>query len=236
MKKVWLGFLIGLCLFVTFELGGLARDLADQNTGSRGMFAPGQVQPQLRVHRRCDVNFSITNWGFLGSQSWNLHESPGCLFCDHPNESVQAPSFEFPSNSGLEYLFEGALWVGGVVEGETLVTVGASGWWWIYEWAPASDIIEREWMGDQECLAVFTDTIVPPPLTETPESTDWDRREHRPLHVEVTQRSYSWQSPPFDDFVILDYTVRNTGDRSISQAYLGFFLDTDVLGLRESYY
>ena len=226
MKKTWLVFAAILLACVS---QCLARGMRCEEPSERRVVQRVSVEPQLRVHRRCNISLGITNWGFLGSEGRNLYESPGCLFCDDPGGSPFAPSFEFPSNSGLEHLYQGALWIGGVVEQETLVSVGAAGWWWVYEWAPASDIVEREWLGDQECLAVFTDTVVPPPLTETPESTDWDYREHKPLGVEVIQRSYSWQSPPFDDFVILDYTLRNIGSGSISQAYLGLYLDPDIL-------
>jgi hypothetical protein len=231
MKRIGLTFLVLFSLLVS---DSWAKGLMPRDDVGRfeSVAAPDSVEPQLRVHRRGNINFSVTNWGFLGSQTRDLYESPGCLFCDYPEERVNAPSFEFPSNSGLEYLFQGAFWIGGVVEGETLVSVGADGWFWIYELWPSSNINEREWLGDQECITSFADTFIRPKGNIPIDPPDyWEGRPHKPLNVEIIQRSYSWQSPPFDDFVILDYTIRNIGDKWISEAYVGFYLDTDIFAL-----
>ncbi|MGB2697865.1 MAG: FlgD immunoglobulin-like domain containing protein [Candidatus Zixiibacteriota bacterium] len=228
MKRIGLGFLI---LFTLLILDGWSKGLTPGDDVDRFKLesASNSVEPQLRVHRRGNINFSITNWGFLGSQMRDLYESPGCLFCDHPDREVHAPSFEFPSNSDLEYLFQGALWVGGVVEGETLVTVGADGWFWIYELWPSSNIKEREWLADQECITAFADTFIRPKGNIPIDPPDyWEGRPHKPLNVDIIQHSYSWQSSSFDNFIILDYTIRNIGDKLISDVYLGFYLDTDI--------
>jgi hypothetical protein len=234
MKRIGLAFLI---LFALLVLDSRAKGLTPGNDVSRFKSAASDyIKPQHRVHRRGNINFCISNWGYLGSMNRDIYESPGCLFCDYPNESVWAPSFEFPSNSGVEHLFQGALWIGGIVEGETLVTVGADGWQGFNELTPISEIIEQEWIGDQECSAIFTDTAVPPPYTYWSVAEDWDKREHQPLNIEVIQKSYSWQSPPYDDFVILDYTIKNVGNKIISDVYLGFYLDTDIFYRSENPY
>ncbi|MGB2697866.1 MAG: hypothetical protein WBD28_08430 [Candidatus Zixiibacteriota bacterium] len=210
-----------------------------------GRFKPAaasdSIEPQHRVHRRGNVNFCISNWGYLGSMNRDINESPGCLFCDHPDSEVHAPSFEFPAGSDLEYLFQGALWIGGVVEGETLVTVGADGWYWIYEFTSSSDIkesggIRQGGIHDQECISIFADTADPALPYQWWEFPGWDLRRHKPLNVEVTQKSYSWENPPYDDFIILDYTLKNIGDKLISNAYLGFYLDPDIFLLSENPY
>ena len=233
MKRTGLAFLI---LFALLVLDSRAKGLTPGNDLSRFKSAASDsVEPQHRVHRGGNINLCISNWGYLGSQTRRLYESTGCLFCDHPDSEVKAPSLEFPANSGLEYLYEGALWIGGVVEGETLVSVGAEGRWWCYEcyeMTPATEILERVWLGDQECITTFTDTFV--------HSGDiWnlpDNRLHIPLNVEIIQKSYSWALPPFVDFVILDYSIRNIGQKPISDIYLGFYMDVDIDRFSESRY
>ncbi len=92
---------------------------------------------QLRVHRVSNVNFSITNYGMFGSQGREEIDS----LTGEP-----APSCEFPAGSNLEYLFQGALWIGAVVERannpgvyDTLVSIGNDGWWGsIFEMYPAT--------------------------------------------------------------------------------------------------
>ena len=236
MKRIGLVFLV---LFPLLVSDSWAKGLTPGEDSDRlkSVSVLNSVVPQQRVHRRGNVNFCITNWGFLGSQIRDLRESPGCLFCDHPETEVVAPSFEFPANSDLEYLFQGALWVGGVVEGETLVTVGAEGWFWIYEFRPSSNIEERDRLGDQECITSFADTFIPPKGDIPIDPPDyWEGRPHKPLSLKIIQRSYSWQSPPFDDFAILDYSIRNIGQKPIADIYLGFYMDTDIMHIGENPY
>jgi len=141
-KKTVYGLWIFLLCFFLLSLSLSAEARTVRKDYSRGgsnwaAFKPTQDLPeaQQRVHRVGNVYFCITNWGFFGSQTRDLYETIGGCFNPEPGKEVQAPSFEMPPNSGLEYLFQGALWIGAIVEAETLVTVGADGWWWMYEMA-----------------------------------------------------------------------------------------------------
>ena len=59
-----------------------------------------------------EVQINITNWGLIGSAySW-------------PSTYSAAPSCQWPSGTGDEYLWSAGLWVGGVVLGERLVSTG----------------------------------------------------------------------------------------------------------------
>jgi len=239
MKKCFL-FGLFLAFFVFLQSPDLcSRDL---NPDKLQKISNSEVEAQQRVQRRWNGNFCLTNWGFSGSQIRDFFETPGCLFCDHPDDIwYNAESFEFPSGSELEYLFMGSIWIGGIVNQETLVTVGCDGWFLIREMAPEAgsggNIFESEGpYGDQECISVYYDTAVPPPLTQTPVEQDFDGRPHMPLGLEIIQHSYSWESPPYDDFVILEYWLKNIGTDTIHQSYVGFFMDTDIMHLDEDPY
>jgi hypothetical protein len=189
------------------------------------MITPSQSYcSQQMVHRKSNLWMTITNWGFLGSQAGSLEDS---------ETGLSAPSANFPGGSNIDYLFQGAIWVGGVVEGETLVSVGADGWLFNYEMfpdtCPDGGIKKVEELGDQEFVAVFTDTV-----KGIFEPDSYDRRPHKPLKIRITQHSYSWMNPPYDDFVILDYKVKNISDKLISKAYIGFYMDTDIYHLSNS--
>ena len=56
---------------------------------------------QLRVHQQSNIYFSVTNFGFLGSQGGEYSDSEGNF--------IIAPSAEFPAESEIEYLFQGAI-------------------------------------------------------------------------------------------------------------------------------
>jgi hypothetical protein len=174
---------------------------------------------QYGVHTAGNLWLCISNYGFLGSQLRNLND---------PETGLPLPSSPFPGGSDLEYLFQGGIWIGAVVNDTPYVSLGCDGWQWVYELWPDSGmtgaIVEDEWWGDQEFIAVYADTLVPSwPWEPDP----WDNK-HRPLGVKITQHSYSWQTPGYNDFVILDYTIKNIGSQLLSEPYIGFYMDADI--------
>ena len=205
---------------------------------------------QQRVHRMSEVNACMTNWALLGSWMRDFPESPGGCFMENPDSEAIAPSFEFPAGSGLEYLFQGAIWIGAIINDTIYTSVGCDGWQWIYElWPdsfPQGAIIEKSTIPETPCyspdaishqdvIAVYTDTSADIPLS--PQQQDpWDNRKHFPLNVRITQKSYSWNIPGFDKFIIAEYMVENIGDYLISDAYIGFFMDADITHIDEDPY
>jgi hypothetical protein len=256
-KNYWLllRMVLGIIFLVTiFDLESNALIMPKEkmkSARSPGLFKPMVDPPeaQVRVHRVGNVYLAITNWGFFGSQGRQIYESIGGCFNPSPGKEAVAPSFEMPPNSGLEYLYWSALWVGAIVEGETLVTVGADGWFGINEMAPAQGsegaIIERstrpgvecyspDAISEQDIIAVYYDTA-DAPLTYQDPRTDWDERKHRPLGIEVTQKSYSWSYAYAEDFILIDFNIKNINEkRSIEKMWLGLFVDADVYGIDEN--
>ncbi len=184
----------------------------------RSFAIPGDPYLDYKTHKAGKLWLSISNWGFMGSQSgWMVD----------PYTGEPYPSAEFPGGSDLEYLFQGALWVGGVVEGETLVSVGADGWLQVNEMLPdeypEGKIMEMNYYADNEFIAVYTDTLIQGVAPD-----DYDVRPHKPLGIKITQHSYSWASPPYDDFVILEYAIQNIGHKGINGLYVGQYMDEDI--------
>lgn len=214
-------------------------------------------EAQQRVHRVGNVYFCMTNWGFFGSQGRDLYETVGGCFNPRPDDPYQqAPSFEMPPGTGLEYLFQGGLWIGAIVESsgvvETLVTVACDGWLWIYEMAPppglegairerstrtTSKCYSDSAVSEQDIIAVIQDTA-DAPLTQWPLIWDFDeRKHHRPLGIEVIQKSYSWSYEYAADFVLIDYVVRNINPiKSINDMWIALYIDADVNHILENPY
>ncbi|MCK4404429.1 MAG: T9SS type A sorting domain-containing protein [candidate division Zixibacteria bacterium] len=203
--------------------------------------------PQQRVHRISGVNACMTNWALLGSQMRGLPESPGGCFMENPDSEAIAPSFEFPAGSGLEYLWQGAIWIGAKINDTIYTSVGCDGWQLINElWPdsfPQGAIIERSTISDTPCyspdaishqdiIAVYTDTSADIPLSPW-QQDPWDNRKHFPLDVRITQKSYSWNIPGFDKFIIAEYIIENIGDYLLSDAYIGFLMDADIMHIDE---
>jgi hypothetical protein len=199
---------------------------------------------QQRVHRMSEVNACMTNWGFVGSQMRQVNESIGGCFNPNPDSEVAAPSFEFPAGSGLEYLFQGGIWIGAKINDTVYTSVGCDGWFGVYEFWPKGEpqgaIIERstnptfpcyspDAISHQDIIPVYTDTSA-----NVPNWDPFDNRKHHPLDIRITQKSYSWDIPGFDKFIIADYIIKNIGNYLLSQIYIGFFMDTDIMHIDET--
>jgi hypothetical protein len=219
---------------------------------------------QARVHRVGLLNICMTNWGFFGSGKghslYDLKESVGGCFSRHPNEEVFAPSAEYPPGSGIEYLFWGGFWIGAVVNDTPYVSVGCDGWQFVHELfpdgpAPKGGMEERsirpsafcyspDAVSEQDIIAVYSDTSADIPLSRD-QRDSWDLRKHFPLYVQITQRSYSWSYEYAEDFVLIDFTIKNMwtpeGDRppeeppkihdagrTLTDMYVGLYVDGDV--------
>ncbi|MFH1893413.1 MAG: T9SS type A sorting domain-containing protein [Candidatus Zixiibacteriota bacterium] len=201
-----------------------------------GFFKPSQTKPPNTmncVHNYNNLLLCISNWGFFGS------EDGGQRDCE---TGLSAPSGEFPAGSLVEYLFQGALWIGAVVGEDTLVSVGADGWQRVNELYPCGEAgdpkcgiikasnrpsdpaFSEDAKSDLEYYAVYSDTLVD--ARYTPD--DWDGRIYMPIGVEVAQRTYSWSVDYAQDFILLDYSVKNIGLRKIENLYVGIYSDGDV--------
>jgi len=130
--------LLALSLIVLLGPGALAITMNPNYDNQDGgpLYKPAvEVNQDLRVHRVSNVYFSVTNYGKFGSDGRDLYD---------PETNELAPSCEFPAGTNIEYLFQGAIWIGGVVDDtvnvgelDTLVSIGSDGWWSVcYELNP----------------------------------------------------------------------------------------------------
>ena len=55
-----------------------------------------------------------------------------------------------------------------------------------------------------------------------------DRAADAPLGLVVDQKAYAWANAPWNDFVILEYTIRNNTAQTINGLYAGYYLDWDI--------
>src|SRR5947207_464543 len=75
-----------------------------------------QTQAQSSFQRNTidagNIGLSVSNFGTIGNP----------LIVSDPDNN---PSMEYPLNSGIEHLYEGGLWIGALVNGQTAVSTGA---------------------------------------------------------------------------------------------------------------
>ncbi|MEK7729302.1 MAG: FlgD immunoglobulin-like domain containing protein [candidate division KSB1 bacterium] len=182
-----------------------------------GVFFQTPPYTQSKTHEVGNIRLTITNFGELGGRG-------------------RGPSGEFPAHSNIEHLFTAALWIGALVDNDTLVSFGFDGWQSWNELFPGfteqDSIHERTnrsgfphydplAISEEDFIAVYADTN---------RSFAWEG--HHPLGLEITQKSYAWSRPGIEDFVILEYRLRNLSARlrqpkTFHKVILGLYVDGD---------
>ncbi len=187
----------------------------------------------IEVHKINNMWLTISNGGTFGIGFANSQIDP--------ETGLPAPSCEFPANSNITYLYVAAFWAGAVVGHDTLVSVGAEGYFYdINEFWPQPGeegaIIRRSNMktsldyspdavSEQDFICSYTDTFTDPGLTSI---DPIDNRPHIPLGLEVKQRTYAWSYDYAEDFIIFDYTIKNINIFPLKDIYFGIYVDADV--------
>lgn len=195
------------------------------------LVSPAAPVEHRRVHYNGDVWMSVSNDGSLGTNSGAVLPDPIDLALLRIN---YGPSFESPAGSRIDYLFNGSLWVGGIVGTDTLVSAqktsgsGDAREWngftqimpgVVYGYPGECDTITRQ-LG-QSYTAVYSDTLV------LPNTSDPKGRLHLPLGLEVVQTSHQSPDNFTRRFVIYDYKIRNISNRPIQKLWCAVFLDND---------
>lgn len=166
------------------------------------------------------IGLTVTNYGTIGTRNayW-------------PNQ----PSCEYPRGSRIEHIYQGALWVGAVSRraGDQRVSTGASdrasttqGYEFNSEFA--STMLQRSTLSQSQ---YFSESAV-----SHQDFVGWYADRHRrnpttgdtilnhvPLGINVRQESYAWDYPFADFFVILNYTIYNTGVDTLDSVYVGLW-------------
>ena len=209
---------------------------------------PPQAQPSSKdiLTSRASAEFpyldhNVHNSGLLLNVMNNNGILGNIFSYEYLGMGKQAPSFYHPNYCRIQHGYYAALWVGGIVNDDTLVSTAMDTDWnvwhrgypiefWPDIWPmgqmerksniPTSPDYDFRAKAEQQFTATFTDTFerewfVPP--------NSWDRRDHRPLNIEVTQTSYSWSFKYAQDFIIVDYVIQNLGAETIKDAFMGLY-------------
>lgn len=211
-----------------------ARDLSNQNKEplfERSALSVSDTIPTHLInwplyhglHRTGQIDATFSCFGSFG------------IGFSHPFSGFPTPTYPLgfvtPPDTGSEYLWAGAIWIGGIVDGDTLVSVGGDGWQAIYEFFPPNfrspkkrgTVNPVDYIADQNYRAEFADTV------ELPQNTfDPFDFYHRPLNIKVASRNFSWHSSPENKTIIYDLVITNVGNKTINDGYAGFYFDCDV--------
>jgi hypothetical protein len=152
-------------------------------------------------HNIGNLVFTISNLGIygLGNGSLNSLGGNGC---------------KYPKN-GLDNLYEGALLLG---MSENSVSDAAR------------DFTGKESDADFKALPSKDVVINTPGIKSDQDGCVFfsDSSAENPIGLIITQRSFSFDDPSNDDYIILEYTIKNTRSIQINGLYTGLFFDWDI--------
>lgn len=159
------------------------------------------IDPGHADHDTGNVIFTITDFGAFGYFNPDIEQSFGS-------------GFRYPPE-GSNALFHGSLMAG--VSTEKVSDCAYGSYLYRYDWAVVSgngiEIIPGN-QADQEGYAIYQDTR--PPVNEQ-------------VGLRVTQQSYAWNQPGWEDFVILAFTLQNVSGDPLENLYVGLYMDWDLV-------
>ena len=187
------------------------------------MAAAVDTTVRYRIHGNPQFRATVTNWGYFGTFDFALVDSASG---DPTSAPSPAPAFESPPHSRVEYLYDAGLWIGGLVDGDTLVSTGTVGWSQAHELFPSTAMapLYSDSLGDEEFTATYADTLTDP--LRVPKD-EYDGT-HRPLPVTIRQTTRLVSDSAFSYGLIVEITAVNIGRSPITGLWLGWMVDPDI--------
>ena len=180
-----------------------------------------------------NIGLTITNFGMFGNGFANWPAQPSC---------------EYPLGSGIEHIFSGGLWIGGFISNDSLgsgrigpyVSTGSvdvssvanRGGGFEFTNARGSGITQRSSLLQSKFynpLAVSHQDFVMDYFDTARTLLNGEIIiDHVPLGVTVRHESYAWNLNFANNFVIMNYTIRNVSNKFIDSFYIGLWADAPV--------
>ncbi len=206
-------------------MGGSARNDTDPFVFSADPLTPEGHVADVNAHitvaggyewdRRFQVQIGISPTLWADHNIGNMVFTVTCIgACGHTESdslSGEGNGLVFPKSGGKKLLRIGSFWAGnanGYVVNRDYTDDRA-------DW---QTVVPGGWMrlgatlfSDQDGLGSYDDGGAP-----------------TPKGLVVQQNSWAWADPPYNDFVIMTYKMKNTGSSSLRGLYAGQFMDFDV--------
>ena len=194
----------------TFDLrltAGIFRD-----TVSFALNVGGVPEPPVSGVATHDVGkagLTVTNYGMLGK------EGPDGGGFEYPRGGIFPP----------DHLFHGALLVAASAEKVSDISFS--------EIQPFDSV---DFNHDFEVIQGGNIKVTQPGSSADQEITGafQDSKADNPMGVRIYQRSYAWADEPYDDFVIVEYTITGPENTELNEIFVAQHLDWDVGGSNEN--
>lgn len=159
-------------------------------------------QPTYRDHNANNITTTISNDGNIGFDDFSLLRGKGYIY----------------RNNGYNTLFEGALMIGGVLNGQTFVVDVARN--------ESGNVQNADFIGTQPVLM-----LTPGPIAAQEgftEFTDDSAPLANRLGLRVSMHSLQFTDGDAADVLIVKYVMKNTSSNTLSNVHAGLYFDWDI--------
>ncbi len=142
------------------------------------------------------------------------NDATDCLL----NKKVFKYGIEYPKNSGISALSWGYIFIGGIIDSDTLVNTNTYSpiYWEKYRSTLEPNNPDYEGaVSEQDYVSVSVDNSV---------NSRYISTDYKPLNIQVTKKSYAWSYEYAEDFVLFDIEIKNIGKKPINETYIGLHL------------
>ncbi|MCL6493200.1 MAG: hypothetical protein K6T54_00325 [Ignavibacterium sp.] len=206
-------------------------------------FISAQQTPDKIFKSLDDDNTKFTNVGNIGLTITNFG-TYGHGFTLWPRQ----PSCEYPIGSGIEHLFDGGLWIGAFTSNDSLGTgrqgpfvttaavdaasVSARGGGFEFTNKPGDRVVERSALLDSKVYSPLAishqDFVMEYSDTSTTLAGGEIIPDHNPIGVVIHHESYSWNLSFANNFVIMNYWIKNVSGKYLDSVFVGLWTDAVV--------
>ncbi len=177
-------------------------------------------QRLYKTSARPDLEFKAHNIGTM----WNVVTNYGS-FGDPNFDTTGRPSAEWPGGTRNSFLYDAAIWVSTLVNGEKLCS---SYFYSFEEWEPSEGT--QFLMGNEEVASVINPVSIHDSYCVFDDLES--KADHTALGIRVIEHGLSWSMPEYDDFLIYEFQVINTGlNGFLREVYIGWWYDVDVASI-----
>lgn len=213
--------------------------------------ARAQVPPIDYAVQGFAMKMRISNTGAIG------HVACGPFNAGNPGACApDSIGLDYPIGDGIEHLYGGGLWIGGLVDTSVagtspplrLVSLTYEGWSGPYfEFFPGAGPQDRFWTAKRgdvqpaDWSQYWGNYLRFRPISDqdyycTYTDTAVRVSQHVPMNLKVVQSSYAWNDPYAEAIIIFEYKIYNLGRNVIDSVYLGYFFEADVGPIRATNY
>ena len=179
-----------------------------------------------------DISLTVTNYGVFGT-AFSTDTQPSC---------------EYPIGSHVEHLWQGALWFGGIQNGQIKVSTGAidaypdagasEGYEFttrdtgsvIYQIEERSSLTSSRFynpdaISHQDFVCDYTDSST---YVYDENGNPIEIPNHDPFGIDIHQETYAWSLPFADAFVIMSFNITNNSPYPIDNIWVGFWYEPTI--------